>query len=130
MRTIKNMNLSSLLNLKKPEVASVPLNIFRLNVYQLIAKYSAELGVAPTQLKLKSLRSRWGSCTRKGVITINTKLKNLPVEMLELVVFHECLHLVHMNHGKGFKLAMMKKFPNKKELEHKLKLFGFSELSK
>lgn len=124
------MNLSLLLNSKKPEPVSVPLNIFRLKVYQLIAKYSAELGVAPTQLKLKSLRTRWGSCTRKGVITVNTKLKNLPVELLELVVFHECLHLLHMNHGHGFKQALIKKFPNKKELEHQLKLFGFSELNK
>lgn len=117
-------------NLKRPELENLPMNLFRLKVFKLLGEYSTELGVAPSQLKLKSLRSRWGSCTQRGVITINTKLKKLPTQLLELVVFHECLHLLYMNHGQGFKKTLLRKFPNKKELEHQLKLFGLSELSK
>ena len=124
---IKSMSQFLQLNLKKH---NLPLNLFRLRVYKLIGEYSFQLGVAPSQLKLKSLRSRWGSCTKVGVITINTRLKNLPSELLELVVFHECLHLLFMNHGKEFKTVINQKFPNKKELEHKLKLFGQLELKK
>lgn len=107
---------------------NLPLNLFRLHVHKLIGKYSEELGVAPSQLKLKSMKSRWGSCTGAGVICINTKLKTLPILFTDFVVYHECLHLIHRNHGQNFKLAMMKKFPNKKELEHQLKLFGTIQL--
>ncbi len=107
---------------------NLPLNLFRLQVYKLIGRYSDELGVAPSQLKLKSMKSRWGSCTQSGVICINTKLKSLPLELTDFVVYHECLHLIHKNHGQNFKMAMLKKFPNKKELEHQLKLFGTIQL--
>ncbi len=126
------MNQSLLSDLKKSNFVS--LNIFRLQVMQLVAKFCEEISataphlVACKQLKFRSMTSRWGTCSTRGVITINTKLKNLPREVIEFVVFHECLHLLHMNHGINFRKRLTKKFPNKKELEHQLKLFGLSEL--
>lgn len=129
MKMIKSMNLFLQLDSKKPESVSLPLNLFRLRVNQLVQQFTVELGVSHVQVKLKSMRSRWGSCSRRGVITINTRLKNLPEIFLAFVVFHECLHLVHMNHGRDFKSLMLKKFPNKKELEQQLRLFGLRELS-
>ena len=112
----------------------MPLNIFRLRVSALVQNFSEEISsTAPhpvqcKQLKFRSMTSRWGTCSSKGVITINTKLKNLPQQVIEFVVFHECLHLMHLNHGINFRKRLTKKFPNKKELEHSLKLFGLSEL--
>ncbi len=131
------MNQSLQLNLKKPSLIAgdktdskiyVPLNIFRLQVLQLVQNYCFEIGVNYKQLKFRSMTSRWGTCSTKGVITINTKLKNLPIEITQFVVYHECLHLIHMNHGVNFQKRILKKFPNKKELENQLKLFGLSEL--
>lgn len=124
MRTIKSMNQSLVLNLKKPEQQMVPLNLFRLRVAQLVANYCAELGVQCKQVRLKSLRSRWGSCTRLGVITINLKLKELPPEFLEYVVYHECLHLIHKNHGAGFQTQLRAKFPHLRTLNKHLKILG------
>ncbi len=136
------MNLSSLLDLRKlksgpsvdPKAGYVPLNIFRLQVLQFVTKFCEEISkgslnpVVCKQLKFRSMTSRWGTCSTKGVITINTKLKNLPIQLIEFVVYHECLHLMHMNHGVNFKKRLLKRFPNKKELEHQLRLFGLSEL--
>lgn len=118
------MNLSSVLNLKKPELQVLPLNLFRLQVAGLVMSYSAELGVQCKQIRLKSLRSRWGSCTRLGVITINLKLKELPSEFLEYVVYHECLHLIHKNHGAGFQKQLREKFPHVRQLNQQLKVLG------
>lgn len=112
----------------------IPLNIFRLLVSQMVVSFCEEISATATspvvckQLKFRSMTSRWGTCSSKGVITINTKLKNLPKEVIEFVVFHECLHLMHMNHGVNFRKRLQKKFPDKKELGHQLKLFGLSEL--
>lgn len=136
------MNQFSQLDLRKPntgtfaeqKVRYLPLNIFRLQVLQLVTQFCEEISkgalnpVVCKQLKFRSMTSRWGTCSTKGVITINTKLKNLPLQLVEFVVFHECLHLMHMNHGVNFKKRIQKRFPNKKELEHQLKLFGLSEL--
>ncbi len=136
------MNLSSPLDLRRPrtgtvlepKVRYVPLNIFRLQVLQFVTKFCEEISkgalnpVVCKQLKFRSMTSRWGTCSTKGVITINTKLKNLPLQLIEFVIYHECLHLMHMNHGVNFKKRLQKRFPNKKELEHQLKLFGLSEL--
>ena len=128
MRMIKNMNPSLVLDLKKPEVVNVPLNLFRLQVARLVSEYSAELGAECKQIRLKSLRSRWGSCTRAGVITINLKLKFLPPEFLEYVVFHECLHLRYKNHGPEFRASLQLKFPHWRLLNKQLKVFGSSLL--
>ncbi len=112
----------------------IPLNIFRLQVMQMVHDFCTEISssaahpVVCSKLKFRSMTSRWGTCSTKGVITINIKLKNLPQEVIEFVVFHECLHLLHHNHGINFRKRLHKKFPNKKELEHQLKLCGLSEL--
>jgi predicted metal-dependent hydrolase len=120
------MNQSLVSDLKRLEVAevSVPLNLFRLRVVRLEGEYSEELGVACKQIRLKSLRSRWGSCTRLGVITINLRLKSLPPEFLEYVVFHECLHLRYKNHGREFRASLQNKFPHWRLLNKQLKVFG------
>lgn len=124
MKTIKNMNLSLLLDLRKPKTQVLPLNLFRLRVVQLVASYCAELGVQCKQIRLKALRSRWGSCTRLGVITINLKLKELPPEFLEYVVYHECLHLIHKNHGIEFQKQLREKFPHMRLFNKQLKILG------
>ena len=124
MKIIKNMNLSLVLDSKKPKLQVLPLNLFRLRVAQLVASYCTELGVQCKQIRLKSLRSRWGSCTRLGVITINLKLKEIPPEFLEYVVYHECLHLIHKNHGAGFQTQLRAKFPHLRTLNKQLKVLG------
>ncbi|HMR55359.1 MAG TPA: M48 family metallopeptidase [Candidatus Doudnabacteria bacterium] len=118
------MNQSLALNLKKFNLTNKPLNLFRLEVLRLITDYTNELDVSCKQIKLKSLRSRWGSCTRAGVITINLKLKELPSELLDYVVYHECLHLIYHNHGVGFQARLRAKFPHARELNKDLKIFG------
>lgn len=134
MKMIKNMNQYLPSDLKKSSRPFVPLNVFRLQVYQLVQNYCLEISstasnqIVCKQLKFRAMTSRWGTCSSKGVITINTKLRSLPVYLTEFVVFHECLHLMHMNHGINFRKRLLKKFPNKKQLEHELKLFGLSEL--
>lgn len=56
-----------------------------------------------TGLRLRKMRRRWGSCTRTGLITLNEHLVRTPDVCIRGVVVHELCHLVHMDHGRGFK---------------------------
>lgn len=53
-------------------------------------------------LKIRKMRSRWGSCTKDGLITLNLELIKMPLECIDYVVTHELCHLVEFNHSARF----------------------------
>ncbi|QOP46719.1 M48 family metallopeptidase [Sulfurimonas paralvinellae] len=72
-------------------------------------------------LKFRKMKSRWGSCSSKGIVTFNTKLMKLEKELILYVVIHELAHLVHMNHSKAFHDLVEAYLPNSKEIRKRLK---------
>jgi predicted metal-dependent hydrolase len=64
--------------------------------------YAQIMGLNYKEIKLKKMKSRWGSCSSEKVITFNTQLVKLKKEQVDYVVVHELAHLVHMNHSKSF----------------------------
>lgn len=59
-------------------------------------------GVAYPTLRVRRMKTRWGSCTGRGAITLNTRLVELPVDLIDYVILHELCHLREMNHGPRF----------------------------
>lgn len=66
-------------------------------------------------------KSRWGSCTSKGTISLNSKLLFLPRPLAESVILHELCHTVHMNHSAAFKQLLTACDPSWKEHDRDLK---------
>lgn len=66
-----------------------------------LAYYCAQLDVPPPPLSLGAARSRWGSCSARG-IRLNWRLTHLPSALGDYVVAHEVAHLREMNHGPAF----------------------------
>ena len=61
------------------------------------------MGIKYPLVKIRSMKSRWGSCQPGlGIITLNSKMIELPKEAIEYVVLHEFAHFIHPNHSKDF----------------------------
>lgn len=63
----------------------------------------AHLGVPIPEVRVRSMKSRWGSCKPKDKwVTFSRQLIEAPMECVEYVVWHELIHFVHPNHSPDF----------------------------
>ncbi|MFQ5637890.1 MAG: M48 family metallopeptidase [bacterium] len=76
-----------------------------------IEKFS-KYKVVPHTIEIRNMPKRWGSCTPKGKVILNTELIKAPKGCIEYVIVHELCHLVHHNHSKAFFELQTKEMPN------------------
>ncbi len=67
-----------------------------------IRHYSHAMGLLPSGLTFRAQKTRWGSCSSKGKISLNWKLIIAPLEIIDYVVVHELAHLKFYNHSQSF----------------------------
>lgn len=87
-------------------------------IFSKLHKYSF-----PT-LKLRKMKSRWGSMSNFGVMTLNSHLIHVSLECIDYVIMHELCHLKWNNHGKKFYQLQEKIIPNYKDIKKKLESFS------
>ncbi len=63
---------------------------------------SLELNLPFKSLTIRSQKTRWGSCSSRGAISLNYKLIFLKPELVRHVLIHELCHTVHLNHSSKF----------------------------
>ena len=78
-------------------------------------------GFERPDIQIRNMKTRWGSCTRKGAIILNTHLIKAPSHCNDYVIMHEMCHLKYFDHGKQFYNLLVKVIPDwqkrKKRLE-------------
>ena len=74
--------------------------------------FFAERGHQRPQLRIRQMKSRWGSLSSRGFINLNLELIKTPLPGVEYVVIHELCHLEHMNHGAGFHALLTQCLPD------------------
>jgi predicted metal-dependent hydrolase len=67
-----------------------------------IAKNAAWITGDAPPVRLRKMKRTWGSCSAKGVITLNPRLIKTPPDCIDYVIAHELCHLEEMNHSKAF----------------------------
>lgn len=78
-------------------------------------------GYTYKEVKIKPMKSRWGSCSSTSIITLNCYLVMLPWEIIDYVILHELSHTKQMNHSTAFWKEVAQSTPNHKQLRAELK---------
>ncbi|MDQ5953483.1 MAG: hypothetical protein QG647_217 [Patescibacteria group bacterium] len=85
------------------------------------AVLAKRFGYNYSQVVVRPMKTRWGSCSSKQIIALNTYLMMLPWPIINYVIIHELAHTKHMNHSKQFWGAVAQMEPNYKDLKKQLK---------
>lgn len=62
--------------------------------------------VGYSRLSIRRQRSRWGSCSARGTISLNVCLLFQPPAVVDYLIVHELMHVEHMNHSARFWAAV------------------------
>ena len=65
----------------------------------LVLELAARHQLTVNRVTVRSQRSRWGSCSRRGTISLNWRLIQTPAFVRDYIVLHELMHLRQMNHS-------------------------------
>lgn len=98
--------------------------ILRTMFKDVLFRYSVQ-NFKPAQLTIRKMKGKWGSCTSKGRITLNSELIKLNDSLVEYVIIHELCHLKHPNHGEGFYSLLGELVPQWQEMRKQLKKYVF-----
>jgi|UniRef100_UPI00404B3AD3 predicted metal-dependent hydrolase len=63
---------------------------------------AAVTGVDVKMVSVRNQRSRWGSCSMNGTISLNWRLVQTPDGVRDYIIYHELMHLREMNHSARF----------------------------
>lgn len=75
-------------------------------------------------VRLRSMKSSWGTCSRQGVVTLAHRLLLLPEDLVDYVIAHELAHLIEFNHSPRFWEVVASMCPDYRERRKKLREVG------
>ena len=81
---------------------------------------AAATGVTYRRISVRRQRSRWGSCSVRGTISLNACLLFQRPEVVDYLIVHELMHVNHMNHSKRFWQAVEKHCADWRALDREL----------
>ncbi len=89
---------------------------------EIVMWMESQIGAHANKWRLRSMKSRWGSCTPKsGWIRINTRLAAYPPECLSYVVAHELAHLLEPSHNARFHAIVARAIADEKAIMARLR---------
>jgi predicted metal-dependent hydrolase len=89
-----------------------------------VAHFVRLVGRAPRALTIRAQRTRWGSCSARGSVSLNWRLMQATPAILDYVVVHELCHLLVPNHSARFWAEVGRVLPDYPERRAALRDFG------
>jgi predicted metal-dependent hydrolase len=78
---------------------------------QRVPFWGQKVGAAPRHVTIKDMRSRWGSCSARGNVSVSFRIVMAPPWVMDYLLVHELCHLHHMDHSAAFWSAVREVFP-------------------
>jgi predicted metal-dependent hydrolase len=85
-----------------------------------LAGTANEIGLRYTRAVIRRQRSRWGSCSSRGTVSLNCSLLFQRPEVVRYLLVHELAHTLHMNHSKRFWVCVARHCPDYERLDREL----------
>lgn len=86
-----------------------------------LCELAARAGLRVAGISVRNQRTRWGSCSRRGHISLNWRLVRAPAFVRDYVLWHELAHLRQPNHSARFWAEVERLCPGWREAERWLK---------
>ena len=85
-----------------------------------LLQLAAELKYSVSRVSIRCQRTRWGSCSTRGTVSLNCSLVFLRPEVVRYLFVHELAHTKHMNHSAAFWRLVEKLEPDCRRLDREL----------
>ncbi len=86
-----------------------------------LEELSLETGISAKRTTIRCQKTRWGSYSTKGTISLNAQLLFLPAQVVRYVLLHELCHVRHPNHSETFWALLQRFEPNTHHLRRELR---------
>lgn len=85
-----------------------------------LVKLAEELNYSVARVAIRCQRTRWGSCSTRGTVSLNCSLVFLRPAVVRYLFVHELAHTKHMNHSASFWRLVEKLEPDCRRLDREL----------
>ena len=89
-----------------------------------VAEWAKKIGVPEPEVVVREQRKRWASCDKTGVLRFNWRIVQAPMRLVDYVVAHELVHLVHADHTAAFWRRLGRAMPDYEIRRARLKEIG------
>ena len=113
---ISRKNINPVLNIDSREHFLVHKQQALALMTERVEFWNQKYGFDYDEIRVKKLKSNWGTCSSRKVLTFNYKILFLPPHVADYIVVHEICHLREMNHSARFWDLVAREIPNAKKL--------------
>lgn len=96
----------------------------RMHLIPRLESLSRTLGFPCTRTAVRLQRTRWGSCSSRGLISLNARLLLLPAHLVEYVLVHELCHTRELSHSRKFWRLVAQHCPDHRQRRAELRAAG------
>ena len=86
-----------------------------------VAHYAPLIGVEPGRITIRKQKTKWGSCSSKGTVSLSLMLGEQEEDAVDYVIVHELCHLKEMNHSPRFWQLVESVLPDWRQRREKLR---------